>query len=169
MLFFLSLLLIATRYTILLPKEKEVHMKLLRKVFLGIAVLAMAICVSHVSFAQEKCHKGKENHEAKIKLLQDSAAALAKSNPELAQKISDYANEEAQEARDWKTKHEANVKLLKDASAALAQSNPDLAKQLQEISEGTHKKDVQGIKEKIEKEEPGETKEPKDEQNENKN
>jgi hypothetical protein len=106
---------------------------------------------------------------AKIKLLQDSAAALQKSNPDLAKGLSDYADKEAKKMQEWKAKHDAKVKLLQDASTALQKSNPDLAKGLQEMCAGKPKSEMQKMmQEKNEKEEVGEKVEPKSEQGETK-
>jgi len=108
-------------------------------------------------------------HAAKIKLLQDSAAALQNSNPDLAKGLNDIADKEAKEIQEWKAKHEAKVKLLKDAAAALKQSNPELAKGLEEMSEAKLKQEMHKImQEKNEKEEVGEKVEPKSEQAESK-
>jgi len=138
-------------------------------VLIGLAVFGMVYFLSGVSFAQETQALGKARHESKIKLLQDSAAALQKSNPDLAKGLNDIADKEAKEMQEWKAQHEAKVKLLKDAAAALQQSNPDLAKGLQEMSEGKHKQEMQKImQEKNEKEEAREKVEPKSEQGENK-
>lgn len=144
-------------------------MKYFRIVLIGLAVLGMIVFLSSVSFAEEGYHSGKGNHEAKIKLLKDSAAALQKSNPDLAKGLNDIADKEAKEMQDWKVKHEAKVKLLKDAATALQLSNPDLAKGLEEMSEGKPKREMQKtIQEKSEKEEVGEKVEPKSEQGESK-
>lgn len=128
-------------------------MRFFRGVFVGIAVLGVMLFVSGAAFAQSK-------HEAKIKVLQDSAAALQASNPDLAKGLNDMANEMAakmeakkeQTAKDspeWKAKHEARVKLLQDSAAALQKTNPDLAASLQKMSEGRNKSqapDVSGQK-----------------------
>jgi hypothetical protein len=106
---------------------------------------------------------------AKIKLLQDSAAALQKSNPDLAKGLSDYADKEAKKMQEWKAKHDEKMKLLQDAATALQQSNPDLAKGLQGMCEGKSKGEMHKMmQEKNEKEEVGEKVEPKSEQGETK-
>ena len=93
----------------------------------------------------------------KIKLLQDSAAVLQKSNPDLAKGLSDYADKEAKEMQEWEAKHDAKIKLLQDASVVLQQSNPDLAKGLQEMCKSKSKSQMQSMmQEKNEKEEIGE-------------
>jgi hypothetical protein len=138
-------------------------MKSLRAIFIGLAVLGMMVFLSHLSFAEETTQAGKVHHEARIKLLQDSAAALQKSNPDLAKGLNDLADKEAKEMQEWQAKHDAKVKLLKDAATALQQSNPDLSKGLTEMAAGKHKAMMQ---EKNEKEEASETVEPKSEQNE---
>jgi len=144
-------------------------MKSLRMALIGLAVFGMVSFLSGVSFAQETQAAGKERHETKIKLFQDSAAALQKSNPDLAKGLNDYADKEAKEIQEWKAQHEAKVKLLKDAAAALQQTRPDLAKSLEEMTVAKHKTEMQkAIEEENEKEEVGENVEPKSEQGENK-
>ncbi len=144
-------------------------MKSLRTIVIGLAVAGMVVFLSSLAFAEEGCKTGKMNHDAKVKLLRDSATALQKSNPDLAKGLSDYADKEAKEMQEWKTKHDAKVKLLQDASAALQKSNPDLAKGLQEMCAGKPKSEMQKMmQEKKEKEEVGEKVEPKSEQGESK-
>ena len=77
-------------------------MSLARNVLIGAAVLGIAVFLSGVSFADEGCHKGKMGHEAKIKLLKDSAAALEKSNPDLAKGL--------EEMTEFKNKSKMNEK-----------------------------------------------------------
>ena len=126
-------------------------MKAARNVFFGLAVIGAIVFVSGVSFAETATSAPaadnvsaamKAKDEVKIKLLNDSAAALQATNPDLAKKLSDFANEEANEklegskeqaAKDspeWKVKHDARVQLCKDAAAALQTTKPDLAKGL---------------------------------------
>ena len=165
-------------------------MKLARNVFLGLIMAGTIVFLSGVSFAQMASDAGKDpsamkaKHEAKIKLLQDSAIALQQTNPDLAKQLSDIVNEETNEPKEklknskekivknsseWKAKHEARVQLFKDAAAALQQSNPDLAKGLTEMSESGPKKEMQKMmQEKNEKEEVGEKVEPKSEKSERK-
>jgi len=144
-------------------------MKSLRTILIGLAMFGIVAFLSGASFAQEVQSTGKAHHEARIKLLQDSAVALQKSNPDLAKGLNDIADKEAKEIQEWKAKYDAKVKLLQDAAIALQQSNPDLAKGLQEMSKGKHRQEMQKmIKEKNEKEEVGEKVESKSEQGENK-
>jgi len=151
-------------------------MKLARNVAIGIVLLAAVICISGVSFAGEgyhKCKESMENEAAKIKLMEDSAAALQKSNPDLAKGLSDWAADETkemQECKEYKAKHEAKIKILNDSALALENTNPDLAKGLKEMAEKKLKgKKHEMMEEKNEKEEPGEMVEPEEEQNENEN
>ena len=150
-------------------------MRVFRGIFAVIAVLGAMLLISRVSFAQQKC-------EAKIKVLQDSAATLQQSHPDLAKGLSDLANEEMKESKEKmeskkeyaakdsperKAKHEAKVKLLQDSAAALQQVNPDLAMSLQKMAEGKQHIKTQDMRgEKNEKEEPGEKTEPASEKNE---
>lgn len=142
-----------------------------------IAVILLALAfVSSVSFAEsgeKECKtwkECKENDETTIKVMQDSAAALQKSNPDLAKGLNDYASEEAKEKQEWKERkerYEAKTKLLTDSAVALEKTNPNLAKALKEMSECQHgKKMHEMMKEENEKEEIGEKAEPKEEQNE---
>ena len=80
-------------------------MKLVRNVFVGIAALAVIICLSGISFAEEGHHawkEGKENEAAKVKLMKDSAAALQQSNPTLSKGLNDWAADEEKEMQEWK-------------------------------------------------------------------
>src|SRR4030043_1789340 len=111
-------------------------MKPLRVIVIGLVVVGVAIFLSGLAFAEEECKPGKMmNHEAKVKLLQDSAAALQKSNPDLAKGLTDYADKAAKKMQERKAKHDAKIKLLQDSAAALQKSNPDLAKELQGMCE----------------------------------
>lgn len=165
-------------------------MKLARNVFFGLVIAGTIVFLSSASFAQMAPATGKDSsarkarHEARIKLLQDSAAALQQTNPDLAKKLSDLVNEDAnrsnerlegskekvaKDSPEWKAKHEARIQLFKDAAAALQQTHPDLAKGLEEMTVAKHKTEMQkAIEEKNEKEEVGEKTEPKSEQGENK-
>lgn len=139
-------------------------MKVTRKVFFGLAVLGIVVFLSGVSFAQMAPTVGKDSserkarHEARIKVLQDSATALAQTNPDLAKKLSDLVDNEGNESKEksegnkekvakepseWKAKYEARVQLYKDAAAALAQTNPDLAKSLEDMTVPKHKTEIQ--------------------------
>ncbi len=69
-------------------------MKVLKYVLIGVAVVGVVAMLRTASFA------GKEHSEADIKLLKDAAAALGKSNPDLANRLADYANREAGEQED---------------------------------------------------------------------
>lgn len=158
-------------------------MKSLRTVVIGFVVLGIVVFLSGVSFAQEMPVVGKDSsvrkakHEARIKLLQDSAEALQQTNPDLAKKLSDLVNEDANRSKEqlkgdkgkvvkdspeWKAKHEARVQLFKDAAAALQSTHPDLAKSLEEMTTARQKTEMQkATEEKNEKEGAGEKVEPK--------
>lgn len=165
-------------------------MKAAGKVFFGSVVLGIVVFLSGVSFAQMPPAEGKDSpawkarHDARIKLLQDSAAALAQINPDLAKKLTDLVVEDANKPKEtvegskekvakdspeWNAKREARMQLFKDAAAALAQSHPELAKSLEELTAPKPKTEMQTMPgEKNEKEEAGEKVEPKSEQGENK-
>lgn len=129
-------------------------MRLARGVFFGLAVAGVIIFLSSAAFAQTApatttdTAAKQAKREARMKLLQDSAAALQQSNPGLSKQLSDLVTEEtsqpkgqmegkekiAKDSPEWKAKHDARMQLFKDASAALAQSRPDLAKGLDELT-----------------------------------
>lgn len=107
---------------------------------IGTVVFAMGLSflLAGVSFAE------KEHHEAFIKLMNDSAAALQAAHPDLATGLTAWSNEEANEKeekgekkelegkaeKEMQDRHEANLKLLRDSAVALQQSNPSLAAEL---------------------------------------
>ncbi|MCX5712440.1 MAG: hypothetical protein NTY47_05150 [Candidatus Omnitrophica bacterium] len=81
----------------------------------------------------------KAKHEASIKFLQDSAAALKATNPVLAMKLTDIVNGQAKEklvkdSPEWKAKRDARMQLYKDAATALQATRPDLAKGLMDMT-----------------------------------
>jgi len=126
--------------------------------FVGIGVLGIVLFLSGVSFAEEGTKPAKWNHEAKIKLLQDSAAALQQSDPVLAKGLSDYAADELKESQERKEGagvqkeaegktekqmeegHQGHIKLLRDAATALQGSHPDLAADLNKTADKHEKK-----------------------------
>lgn len=161
-------------------------MKLVRNVFFGLVVVGVMVFVSGVSFAEtatsavtpaaanDVSAAKKAKHEARIKLLQDSAAALQTTNPVLAMKLTDIVNGQSKEkaegskeklAKDspeWKAKHDARIQLYKDAATALQATRPDLAKGLMDMTVPKQKTEMQkAAEEKNEKEDVGEKVEPK--------
>ena len=120
-------------------------MRLLKGMVMGLAVTGFMVLLSSASFADEG-HHGKD----KIKLLNDSAAALMKSNPDLAASLTKYATEEAAEKEEkgkdkkelegaqeeqMKARRAEHMKLFKDSAAALEKSNPDLAKHMSTMAD----------------------------------
>ena len=132
-------------------------MKLTRNVLFGLVMAGTIVFLSGVSFAQMAPTAGKDSsartvrHEAKIKLLQDSATALQQTNPNLAMKLNDLVNEETNESKEklakdspeWKAKHDARIQLFQQAASALQQSHPDLAKSLEEMTVLKQKTEIQ--------------------------
>lgn len=116
------------------------------KLFWTSALVATLVFLggSAVSFADEH---GKEE----IQSLQDAAAALKISNPDLSDRLGKYADKEAGEKGEAEEKgeggenREANMKLLQDSAKALEASNPQLAgaltkyaaKEAEEAKEGS--------------------------------
>jgi len=127
--------------------KKEERMKAARNVVFGLVVAAM-IFVPGVSFAETATSATtvndvsvakKAKQETRIKLLQDSAAALQATNPDLAMELTDIVNGSnkeklAKDSPEWKAKHDARVKLYKDAAEALQATRPDLAKGLMDMT-----------------------------------
>ena len=162
-------------------------MKVAGKVFFGLVMAVAVVLISGVSFAQTAAPAAtpaavandvaaakKAKHEARIKLLQDSATALQATNPDLAMKLTDIVNGQSKEkvegsketvakgSAEWKAKHDARIQLYKDAAAALQATNPDLAKGLMDMTVPKQKTEMQkAAEEKNEKGEVGEKVEPK--------
>ncbi|MDD5439686.1 MAG: hypothetical protein PHS37_05835 [Candidatus Omnitrophica bacterium] len=118
-------------------------MKLLRSVFLVLAVVLVSAALLGVSFAAEKMqHKDwQEVCQSKIKVLKDSAAAVQATNPDLAKGLNDLAAQKEkmmQEMMDMKAEKEAKTKLLRDSAAALQKTNPGLAEELWDMSTRKH-------------------------------
>ena len=152
-------------------------MKLLRSFVVGLFAAGLVAVFASVSFAAvqqaqpvaaKNMHKGKvwteaekKEHElAQIKLFNDAATALQKTNPDLSAGLTKYANEEAQEKEGKAEKEElegkaekdmgeravANLKLLRDAASALQTSNPTLAAALTKTAD-QHAKRIEMKKE----------------------
>ena len=68
-----------------------------RSTIVGIVIMGATLCLSGVSLAEQGSTASPEHHQAKIKLLQDAVAALQSSQPTLANALSAYATEEANE------------------------------------------------------------------------
>ncbi len=98
------------------------------KTRLATAALFGALCVLPATgFAHGKM--GKKN----VKVISDSAAALATSNPDLSSRLKELASREgaAKEKSDAATDEDEDVQTLKDAAQALKTKRPDLAKGLE--------------------------------------
>jgi len=123
-------------------------MKSLRNAFVIFLAVVSVGSFAGVSFAHE------EHHEAFVKLLNDSAAALQSSHPDLAAGLTKFSNEEANEKEEKGEKKElegkeedemhehraAHLKLLRDSAAALKASHPDLAADLTKKADRNEKK-----------------------------
>lgn len=152
-------------------------MKLAGNVFFGLVMVGTIVFLSSVSFAQTAPAAGKDasergaKREAIIKALQDSAAALQQTNPDLAKKLSDVANERIKKMKvkldgnketvtidsaEKRARPEGRVALFKEAAAALQQSHPDLAKSLKKLTVVDQETEAQNtIKENNEEDEGG--------------
>ncbi len=124
-------------------------MKSLKTMMMGLAATGVIVLLSSVSFANEA------QDQAKIAVLNDAAAALVKSNPELSQSLTKFALQEATEKEEKSEgKKEAegakeegihkgyaeHIKLLRDSAAALKQSHPQLALSLLQMADRSEKK-----------------------------
>jgi len=129
-------------------------MEVTRKVFFGLVVVGIMVFLSGVSFAEtvtpaptvtnDVSAARKAKHDARIKLLQDSAVALQTTNPDLAMKLTDIvngstkekteANKLSKDSAEWQAKRDARMQLFKDAAIALQATNPDLAKGLMDMT-----------------------------------
>lgn len=127
-------------------------MKFSKIIITGLLAVGLGLSSSGISFAN---FAHKENREALTKLLNNSAAALQATRPDLAAELSKWSNqesEEAQEANEKKEKaekkeleekaenekhanREAHLKLLRDSAAVLQQSNPLLSADLTKTAE----------------------------------
>ena len=122
-------------------------MKVAGKMFGGVVVWGVVVFIAGVSFAQIAPATGKDSsavqakHEARIKLLLDSAMALQPTNPDLAKKLTAIVNDK--NSPDWKVKHEERIQLYKDAATALQMTRPDLAKGLLDMTVPRQKTEMQ--------------------------
>ena len=113
----------------------------LRALIAGV-FFSMLLMFSHASasFAEEMEHKS-----ADVQSLRDGAAALKAANPELSEKLSKYAEkeanekEEAEEKEEMEEHEEGNIKLLNDSAAALQASNPQLSEALKKYADNESK------------------------------
>jgi len=126
-------------------------MKRLKSLTMGLVIGGTIALFSSVSFANE----GQEL--AKVRMLNDAAIALVKSNPDLAQRLTKFALQEAAEKEEKddtddtkenedtkvgeKTKDRAgHIKLLRDSATALKTTNPELALTLMQMADRSEKK-----------------------------
>jgi hypothetical protein len=124
-------------------------MKSLRIMMVGFVVTGAIVLLSSASFADEA------QDQAKIRMLNDAAVALVKSNPDLAQRLTKFALQEATEKVDknevkkepegikeegMKKERVEHIKLLRDSAATLKQSQPELALSLLQMADRSEKK-----------------------------
>lgn len=82
-----------------------------------------------------------EHSPSEIETLKNAATALKASNPDLSDKLNQYADKEAiekggtQEREEAEENEGASIKLLNDAAAALQPSNPQLADGLKKYAD----------------------------------
>ncbi len=124
-------------------------MKSLRLMIMGFMFLGFSAFLSSASFAEEA------QDQAKIKMLNDAATALVKSNPELAQQLTKFAISEVTEKEDKNRQEKEaegmmenamtkermeHIKVLRDSASALKATNPDLALSLMQMADRSEKK-----------------------------
>ncbi len=130
-------------------------MRSLKSLLIVVTVFGTVALLSGVSSAEMGSDAGKAaHHQAQVKLLQDSAAALQTSKPELAKELSAWATEEMNEKEEVKGQEEkeekaekksdaerqAHLKLLRDSALALQLSRPDLAADLTKSADRKEKR-----------------------------
>ncbi|HVE13496.1 MAG TPA: hypothetical protein VNI01_08900 [Elusimicrobiota bacterium] len=75
-----------------------------------------------------------EHGSRAVKMLNDSATALQKIDPDLAGRLQQYATKEAAETGKTEMKNagdeKGDIQLLRDSASALKKTRPDLAKAL---------------------------------------
>jgi hypothetical protein len=129
-------------------------MKPLKILMVGLFAGGVIVLLSSVSLA------GDAQDQVKVKMLNDAAIALVKSNPDLAQRLTNFAIEEATEKEekndtddtddtketgnmkaDEKMKHrEEHIKLLRESASALKTTNPELALTLMQMADRSENK-----------------------------
>ena len=152
-------------------------MKSFKGMVMGLVVGGAIVLLSSVSFAD-----GTQD-QAKIAVLNDAAAALAQSNPDLSASLTKFATQEAAEKEEKNEGTEAeekadknegkkepegvkeeamekeraeHIKLLRDSASALKQMNPKLALSLMAMAD---RSEIKMMNEGKEKEEAGEAQE----------
>ncbi len=105
-------------------------------------ILASAALVGTMAFCSLSASSYAEEHPNKeIQTLRDAAVALKSVNSDLSDRLSQYADKEANEKAEAEEKEEAeenksaDVKLLQDSAAALKASNPRLADEVAEYAD----------------------------------
>jgi hypothetical protein len=106
-----------------------------RLLLTGIAFAALSAWPAGSAYAAER-----EHGRSEIKLLKDSAKALAPINADLSTRLKQYAAKESGETEAAESeKTEANesseIQLLKESASALEGSRPDLAKRLKKYAD----------------------------------
>jgi len=127
-------------------------MKSLKSSIMGLVVGGVIVLVSSISSADEM------QDQVKVKMLNEAATALVKSNPALAQRLTTFAIEEITEKEekddtddeteetermrlDEKTKERAgHIKLLRDSATALKTTNPEIALTLMQMADRSENK-----------------------------
>ncbi len=96
-----------------------------------ITAFALALLVP----ASQGLADGHEHSKKSIKLLEDSAAALSSSNPDLSSRLKEYSARESRERESSESeqgeKNESqDIRMLREAAEALKTTRPDLSKWL---------------------------------------
>lgn len=77
---------------------------------------------------------GHEHSRKEIRLLNDSAAALQSTHPELSSKLKSYASIEKGESDRSVTDRPEDIQMLRDCAAALESKKPSLARDLRRLA-----------------------------------
>ncbi len=130
-------------------------MRSVKSLFVMVALCGALALLSGISSAEMGSGAWKEYHQAQIKLLQDSAAALKSSSPKLSKALSKFAHEEEEEIGEAREKEvegkkeekdekhaQANIQVLRDSAKALKASNPELSAGLIKIADDEAKEEL---------------------------
>lgn len=101
-----------------------------------IALFAVALLLPA---AQAFADGGREHGKKEIKLLNDSAAALSSTHPDLSKRLKQYASKESgekeeNESEQAETSAKDDINMLRESADALEKSRPDLCKGLNQYA-----------------------------------
>lgn len=87
-----------------------------------------------LALAASPAFAGQEHSRKEIRLINDSAAALQSTHPELSSKLKGYAAQEKGESDRVETDRPEDIQMLRDSAAALESVKPSLARGLRRLA-----------------------------------